>query len=131
MAKMQMILIHAQRKLNFFSAKQLWNIKAHARGGSRNFCQGGSRPDGQNTALTMFFLVLKLILQFTDGVQWFYYREKTILFQGSRGGPTFSRGWGVQMLISIETHRTCDFSRGLGPHPGDPISPPSGSTHDI
>ena len=27
MAKIQMILIHAQRKLNFFSAKQLWNIK--------------------------------------------------------------------------------------------------------
>ena len=44
--------------------------------------------------------------------------RKTILFQGSRGGPTFSRGgggsnffqgWGVQMLISIETYRACDF----------------------
>ena len=27
MAKIQMILIHAQRKLNFCSAKQLWSIK--------------------------------------------------------------------------------------------------------
>ena len=43
---------------------------------------------------------------------------------GGVGGPTFSRGGGVQMLISIETHVTCDFPRGSGP----PI--PSGSTHD-
>ena len=43
--------------------------------------------------------------------------EKTILF-GSRGGPTFSSG-GVQILISIEPHITCDFP-GAGP---DPLSP--------
>ena len=37
-------------------------------------------------------------------------KKKIILFQGSRGGPTISRGGGgVQMLISIETHITCDF----------------------
>ena len=60
-----------------------------------------------------FFLVLNL-----------FYREcpmviskKTIIFQGFRGGPTFSRGGpafsrGVQMLISIETHQTCDFPGG-------------------
>ena len=47
--------------------------------------------------------------------------EKSILFQGPEGGPTFSRGvqhfpgGGVQMLISIETHITCD---------PDPLSPP-------
>ena len=40
--------------------------------------------------------------------------KKTIIFQGFRGGTTFSRGGpafsrGVQMLISIETHKTCDF----------------------
>ena len=36
--------------------------------------------------------------------------KKTIIFQGFRGSPTFSRGGGgVQMLISIETHITCDF----------------------
>ena len=51
-----------------------------------------------------------------------FIKEKTILFQGSRGGPTFPRGGsnffqggggvgGVQMLISIETHITC----GSGP----------------
>ena len=44
--------------------------------------------------------------------------EKTILFQGSRWGPTFSGGgvqllpgWrGVKILISIEPHLICDFS---------------------
>ena len=49
---------------------------------------GGSRSDGQKTVLTMFFSH-QLILQFTEGIQWFYYR-------GEEGGPTSSRGWGVQ-----------------------------------
>ena len=33
------------------------------------------------------------------------------------GGPTFSRGGGVQVLISIKTHITitCDFPGGFGP----------------
>ena len=49
---------------------------------------------------------------------------KNILSQGSRGGPTFSRGvqiflGGVQKLTSIETHITCDFLVGSGP----PIPP--------
>ena len=44
------------------------------------------------------------------------------------GGPTFFRGGGFQMLISIETHKACDFPGGGGvqtPYPA------SGSTHDI
>ena len=45
------------------------------------------------------------------------FSKKTIIFQGFRGGPTFSRGGpafsrGVQMLISNETHQTCDFPGG-------------------
>ena len=37
------------------------------------------------------------------------------------GGPNFSRGCGVQMLISIETYRICDFPGGPGPpYPLDP-----------
>ena len=57
--------------------------------------------------------------------------KKTIIFKGFRGGPTFSRGratfsmegGGVQWVISIETHITCDFpGGGDGPHipPLDP-----------
>ena len=58
--------------------------------------------------------------------------KKIIIFQGFRGGPTFSRGCpnifkgGVQMLISIETHITCDFPGGGG---GRTPYPPSGSAH--
>ena len=60
--------------------------------------------------------------------------KKNIIFQGFRGGPTFSRGskffqgggggggGGVQMLISIETHRTCDFQGESGP-PIPPLDP--------
>ena len=48
--------------------------------------------------------------------------KKTIIFQGFRGGggniyqggSSFFQGWGVQMLISIETHITCDFPGGVG-----------------
>ena len=51
--------------------------------------------------------------------------KKTIIFYGLRGGggqhlpgrPTFSRGGGVQMLISIETHITCDFGGLWTPYP--------------
>ena len=67
--------------------------------------------------------------------------KKTIIFKGFRGGPTFSRGGGggggatfsmedggrggVQWVISIETHITCDFPGGRTPYP------PSGSAHAI
>ena len=43
-------------------------------------------------------------------------------------GPTIYE-WGVQMLISIEFDRTCDFpGMGSGP-PTPPPPPPSGSAH--
>ena len=97
---------------------------------SRIFCQGGRGP-----ALTTFlffvsfYLVLNLFYIIQRGTNVF------ILVQGSRGGPTFSRGvgggggggWGgggggrVQMLISIETHITCDFPGGR--RSGPPIPP--------
>ena len=75
------------------------------------------------------YLVLSLFYSLQRGSYGFI-AEKTILilFQGSRGGPLFSRGGvklfpgvggGVQMLISLETHvRTCFFSRGVS---GPPI----------
>ena len=79
--------------------------------GSRNFCQ--------------FYFVLSLFYSLQRGSNGFI-AEKTILilYQGSRGGPLFSRGggggWhifqggGVQMLISLETHIRTFFSRGVG-----------------
>ena len=56
--------------------------------------------------------------------------EKTYFLKDPEGGPTFSKRWGgggqtfsiggVQMLISIETHITCDFP-GAGGWSGSPI----------
>ena len=46
-----------------------------------------ARPDDQKTVWTMFFFNQQPILQFTEWIQWFYYR-------GEEGGPTSSRGWG-------------------------------------
>ena len=77
--------------------------------GPRDFCQS--------------YLVLSLFYSLQRGSNGFI-AEKTILilYQGSRGGPLFSRGGGgvklfpgVQMLISLETHvRTCYFpGRGV------------------
>ena len=84
--------------------------------GSRDFCQS--------------YLVLSLFYSLQRGSNGLI-AEKTILilYQGSRGGPLFSRGGGcqtfpgggggVQMLISLETHvRTCYLPGGLS---GPPI----------
>ena len=45
--------------------------------------------------------------------------KKTILFQGSKGGPTFTRGvhllsGGARMLISVEPCVTCELPGGGG-----------------
>ena len=71
----------------------------------------------------------QLILQFYRGCP-MVISKKTTIFKGLRGGPTFCRGGGVQlfpggggvqMLISIKTHITCDFPGGGGS--GPPIPP--------
>ena len=97
--------------------------------GARNFFQRGSRPDGQKTVWTTFFFLVfcfVFILSSTyftayRGVQWCNYKEDytfPMIQRGSnifQGVQLFSRGGGVQMLISIETHITCDFPVGSGP----------------
>ena len=94
--------------------------------GSRNFCQGGGGGGGGSLTarkqpgqrfFVLFFFHHLLILQFTEGVQWFYYREN-YPFQRIEGS-NFSRGGGggsrVQVLISRS---------------GPPITP-SGSAHGL
>ena len=99
---------------------------------SRNFCQGvgggGSltaRKQPEQRFFVCFLLVLNLFYSLQRGSNGFiteiqrgsdgFITEKTILFKGSRGS-NFSRGGGsrVQVLISIETHITCDFRGGGG-----------------
>ena len=58
---------------------------------------GGVQAKWPENSLDNFFSP-QLILQFTEGIQWFDYREN-YTFEGSRGGPTLSR-WGVQLFPS-------------------------------
>ena len=78
----------------------------HYMRGSRNFHQGGGGGVQVNLtkkALTTFFLFFYSSTYFTE-VKWLI-SKKTIMFQGSGGGPLFSRGvlifpgGGVQLLI--------------------------------
>ena len=87
----------------------------------QEFFSGGGGGGGGGpgpTARKRFFLFLNLFYRLQKGSNG-YITEKTIFFQGARGGPMISRG--VQMLISIETHITCDFPGGGGGP--DPLSP--------
>ena len=76
------------------------------------FCQGGG--GGVQAP--------QLILQFTEGVQWFHntYSKGAPTICGGGGGG--GGGGGVQLLISIETHITCDFPGGSG-SPIPPLNP--------
>ena len=111
------------RKYQTCLLSYLFCILSTDKPGSRIFCQGGgggggggSRPDCQQRIFVVFFSP-QLILQF------YGYFKETIISQGFRGGPTFSRGGGgVQILISIKTHLTCDFPEGSG-HLSPPLDP--------
>ena len=79
--------------------------------GSRNFRQGGGGGGGFQVNLTKSSDSLFLVLSLFFSRKWLI-SKKTIIFQGSRGGPTFSRGagggsnffrgGGFQLLIPIE-----------------------------
>ena len=86
-------------------------------------CRGvsvGRRQHARTKELCQFYLVLSLFYSLKRGSNGFT-AEKTTLIRnkGSRGGPLFPGGGGVQMLISIVTHIcTCYFS---GEVSGPPI----------
>ena len=71
---------------------------------------GGPGLTVNNDFFSFFFFSPQLILQF------YGYFKETIISQGFRGGPTFSRGGGGggPNTYSIETHLTCDFPEGSG-----------------
>ena len=85
---------------------------------------GDRRQHARIQGFCKSYLVLSLFYSLHRGSNGFI-AEKTILilYQGSRGGPLFSRGvsnffqGGVQMLISLETHvRTCYFPEVVSGH---------------
>ena len=57
------------------------------------FVRGGGGVSRKQHVQRFFFLALNLFYNLQRGSNGFI-TEKTILFQGSRGGPTFSRGGG-------------------------------------
>ena len=115
--------------------------------GSRNFFQGGGggpgptvrKQSGQHIFF-YFFCSPCLILQFTEGVQWFYYRENysfpriqrvSNIFQGvqlfSRGGWGGGGGGPDANFYRNPYGPTCDFPGGVQtpyPPPPLPIPPP-------
>ena len=101
--------------------------------GSRNFFRGGGPcPTARNGQRILFFFCPQLILQFIEGVPWFYYRENYTFPRIQRGSDIsqgggsnfFQGGEGVIIIIFKETYITCDFLGGP-----DPKSPPSESAH--
>ena len=87
--------------------------------------------NGQKWTRYFFFISFcpQLILQFIEGIQWFDYRENytfariqmgSYIFQGV--GIQFFPGGGVLIIVSKETHITCDFPGGSGP-PIPPLDP--------
>ena len=85
--------------------------------------RGPGQSDKKSSDNVFFFLVLSLFYrrQMANFKEIYHFSR----FQGSRGGPTFSRG-GSKCLFPIESHITCVFQFGGGGGSG-PLSPPSGS----
>ena len=67
-------------------------------GESRNFCQGGGGGGPGQTArkqpVERIFFTPQLILQLTEGVQWFYYRDNYTFPRIQRGSNLFQGGGG-------------------------------------
>ena len=91
--------------------------------GSRNFCQAGGGGGGggvearrPENSLDNGFFSRQLILQFTEWIQWFYYR-------GEEGAQLLPGG-----VVSKETYITCEFPGGGGSGPPNhPLDPHVGS----
>ena len=78
-------------------------------------CQGST--DRKKTFWHQLFTILKRgpIVYFKENYNFLRFQRGVYHFP-EVGGPNFSRGCGVQMLISIEIYRICDFPDGPGPH---------------
>ena len=90
---------HDQRLKATFKRLQEKHLTVNNMRGSRNFVRGGGGGPGPTARkqpgrlFVCVFSVLNLFYSLHRGSNGFI-TEKTVLFQGSRGGPTFSRGGG-------------------------------------
>ena len=71
-------------------------------GGGRGGGGGGVEARRPENSLDNVFFSHQLILQFTEWIQWFYYRGEEVVQLLPGGG------------VSKETHITCDFQGGGG-----------------
>ena len=87
---------------------------------------GPGQPDKKKSSDKVF-----LVLSLFSRSQRVNFKE-TIIFQGSTGGPTFSRGGGgptfsrgggSNCLFPIGTHIACDFPGGGSRPPFPPLDP--------
>ena len=103
--------------------------------GSMNFCQGGGvqarRPENSMNNVFLFFFSPQLILFYSLQRGPMVLLQRKLFFsqdpegvQHLPGGGSnfFQRGGEVQVLISKETHITCDFQGGGGVG-SNPLSP--------
>ena len=123
---------HMPTWLYYCYCMESWFLLPHSQlmRGSRNFRQGGvqvSLTKKSSDVFFFFFFFFFLVLSLFYRSQMVNFKEiyHFSIFQGSRGGPTFSRGvqlfpGGVQLLIPYRNPYILWFSRG-GP---DPLSPP-------
>ena len=109
-------IVFARLSQHFRYLMKYLHFKHFAHAWIQDFFRGGPGPTARKQSGRCFFdFLVLLILQFTEGVQWFYYSEKDTfpriqrgsnIFQGGGGSNFFQGGGGggVQMLNSIETH---------------------------
>ena len=104
--------------------------------GSRNFSHGGGGGGDwgstsiwqKKNTLTAFFVCLFLFFAFFlvlglfNWSQMVNFKEK-YHFQGSGGGPNFSRGGGGEFLTPYRNPNNLWFSRGSGPPGPSPLDP--------
>ena len=98
----------------------------------QEFSSGGPGQSDKKALTTFFFFFFFFFLVFSPQLillkSKLLISKKPIIFQGSRGGPTFSSGvqlfpgGGSKCVFPIETYITCDFPGGVRTP-----CPPSGS----
>ena len=118
---------YSQISLLLYEPQREEQSSLHAR--IQDFYSGWVQARRPENSLDNVFLLFNLFYSLLQRGSNGFITEKTVLFQGSIGVQHFpGGGGGVQMLISIETHITCDFVGAGGP---DQLPPPPLDPHMV
>ena len=83
------------KKKHFTSSCHHAQIQEFSSGGGGG---GGPGPTARKQPGQRFYFSFQLVLQFTEGVQWFYYREYCTFARIQRGSNIFQGRGGVQLV---------------------------------